>query len=379
MGGLFLLGKHVTHIENKNLSSAQASRHNDNDDVDPQPRIIEGMVPEDGRWPFMVEIIVEDDANNTRYRWCSGALIHEEWVATSAHCIVDSEGKPTEIQPDEGYVIADITDDTDKKNRKTARIKEVHVHPDYSSSGNPNLVSFDIGLLKIETGNMKGVPVLALASRNYSKAHNQYVIGLGWGLREKVSQTSKLEGLLGEAVMRIISFQELRESFENVTFNNSLNILTFPPYICYGDSGGPLIKWNTDERQYELVGIASLLVFSSDRKLVYDPCTPGTVAIASTSIVGETDSSGRTVREYISDTVGSSSSRNTTYYNGVPVSELHCNVKDSGADISVKDYENLPYCYNSTGYFYRRGCADVCEDGQRLCRYSESFIGCVPN
>jgi V8-like Glu-specific endopeptidase len=371
---LLFFGQKANDTDNISTHIAYASRDEDRS-VNYPDQIIEGMIPEEGRWPFVVEIIVEDDVRNTRYRWCSGSLIHEEWVVTSAHCVTDENGEPTKIQPNEGYVIADITNDTDKENRKTARITDVYVHPAYASSDVRERVSFDVALLRIERNKMEDVPVLALATSDYSKSYNRYVIGLGWGYRQQAKTGVDMEGYLGEAVMRIISVRELNESFEDVRLDNLSDTLTFPPYICHGDSGGPLIKWHEQRQRYELIGIAALMPESSDRKMLYNPCHPGTVAIQYTDIVGEKDSQGRTVRDYITEIKGKF--RGGKVYKGDPIEEVHCNVNDDDSDMTIQRYKSLPYCYKKQGYVYRRGCSDTCRDDELLCRYAESFIGCL--
>src|ERR1043166_1764281 len=109
--------------------------------------IYQGHQSPKGAFPFVVALI-QGDAKNTEEdiysgQYCTGALIANHWVLTSAQCVSTEEnGKTVGLAP--GKVDA-YAGSVDFKTGKRIKVKRIIVHPEYNTSTYDN----DIALLEL--------------------------------------------------------------------------------------------------------------------------------------------------------------------------------------------------------------------------------------
>lgn len=138
----------------------------------------------------------------------------------------------------------------------------------------------------------------------------------------------------------------------------------------------------------EVIGVASFIPYVQgldNTHLVYKPCHPNTIATFYTNLLGPTDSNGRTMKEFIEQTIENDGERlpdPKDTFTGYPIDQLHCRydtpgASPNGAAYTQTEYDNLAFCHAAPEYFFRRGCSNTCAAGYTACKYSESYVGCV--
>lgn len=215
----------------------------------------------------------------TRYggHLCGASLIREDLVITAAHC-VDAFG------PRDFRIYGKSSTGEMRKLRRLARVKSVHIHPDFKEKN----LAHDIAILKLRRA-IKLSPEVQLIkipnndknSFNFSenfKSVNGKLVSSGWGSKEPPSNFPIFSKELMEVEVKAIGTTTF-DMNDNV-FNQSLiddfnmsdkmieflldhnpNVLITTGMVpetgnCLGDSGGPLVYYEQGKDPL-LVGITS--------------------------------------------------------------------------------------------------------------------------
>ncbi|ESO90432.1 hypothetical protein LOTGIDRAFT_164015 [Lottia gigantea] len=240
------------------------------------PRIRMGLPTSDGKWPWQVGIIWDQD--NLRLQ-CGGSLISEDMVLTAAHCVESASGvkKAEEIMVHVGTV--SLTG----KHRQLVKVKRIIKHEDYFNHG-----SFDSDIALIQLHDKLTIsttirPVCLpdpLDSEDYviNDTNLDHMVPMirnltgvegvviGWGLTENGSSPD----ILKMTNVKIADQNECIEFYErsstnmmNITDKMLCAVGSNPTKAdaCSGDSGGPLLV-EDDSGRWTVVGIVSFGLFN---------------------------------------------------------------------------------------------------------------------
>ncbi|XP_030374719.1 chymotrypsin-2 [Scaptodrosophila lebanonensis] len=180
------------------------------------------------RYPFVVSL--QKQGKEYYKHICGGAIIDEQFVLTSAHCILN----PQQLSTTSLSIVAGTNQIYNRSSATRFHIKEIRTHKFFKP-----LKGNDIALLKVE-------PTIPIDNKRFSKIDfrnsSRKVAGLeslmlGWG-RNIVNVIKDME---------VVPFQtiedeecELKHRFKYLT-KSEICALSRKRGACDGDSGGPLV------------------------------------------------------------------------------------------------------------------------------------------
>lgn len=233
----------TTSKENKITSNTKAA----------PPAIISGQPTSINIWPFVVLIFKQGTGKklselNAR-EFCTGSLIGDHWVLTAAHCVSD-------YSVNNKYSVAiglsNLSNDPiDGYNKYSLEINGIYIHKDYYKDPNKN----DIALLLLTP---LSFPVKKYESISLINKITQYkntdATVLGWGITDKKNPALQISNILQSAKIKVSTitsiFSRLKGSIEidSSSFNKGKD-------ICCGDSGGPLLSWDSNDNKWKQIGV----------------------------------------------------------------------------------------------------------------------------
>ncbi|XP_060866108.1 venom protease-like [Metopolophium dirhodum] len=240
-------------------------------------RIIGGSQSQLGAWPWMVALGYRNlNINNNFLQWlCSGTLITNTYVLTSAECVRDRVNiRLTTARLGELNLDPSVNDGATPLD---IPIKHIIIHEGY----NPEGVSNDIALLKLShsvayTELIQPI-CLPLSSdvRNINLRAIDMPFVAGWGSIKPSSVSSEQRNTyLMEAQISITNTTYCKYLYEknNIVIDDKIIICAGHSKggkdACRGDSGGPMMFFIQD--QYYLMGVVS-----RGPKLCGEPGYPG--------------------------------------------------------------------------------------------------------
>lgn len=191
-------------------------------------------------FPYQAGLLLSD--SDSESSWCSGSLIANEWILTSAHCIEGIE-EATVYLGSSNYQLSKVTHKVKKEN--------FSMHPDWNRRNIEN----DIALIKIPytsySEKIKPVKLASIKETDTTYIENN-VITSGWG---HVSDSSVgISSELDWSYMNVIKNDLCRSYFGWVIKPSNVCIWTYGlASNCRGDSGGPLVL----ESSMTQIGVSS--------------------------------------------------------------------------------------------------------------------------
>ncbi|CAG5104061.1 Oidioi.mRNA.OKI2018_I69.chr1.g1074.t1.cds [Oikopleura dioica] len=214
-------------------------------------RIINGIDVDISQLPWMAQIIFETSAGT---ELCGGAVIHEEYVITAAHCLENLSKRNLE----DLFVVLGSTEIYSSAPRsKRKQVKEVHVHEYYN---NRKIIN-DIGLLRIEPAEKDLVPKFIKIKESGSEdiGINEECKVAGWGM---TSNFGSIAQRLQAVTVNPLTHEACNKAWKPIKKASQFCALGDRPRnsdansdSCLGDSGGPLFCQIDGEIQ--LAGIVS--------------------------------------------------------------------------------------------------------------------------
>ncbi|XP_019627168.1 PREDICTED: uncharacterized protein LOC109472036 isoform X2 [Branchiostoma belcheri] len=205
----------------------------------PKDRIVGGNDAKHGAWPWQVSLRV---LAHSSFHFCGGALVHQQWVVTAAHC-VDDGSRPY-------VVLGESSRSVDDGTERTIRARRIYIHPKYG-------FGYDVALLKLRK-RVRFTPYIrpvCLPDSTTVVQPGTVCTITGWGT---TSEGGSLSDQLQEADVPIVSDADCSSSYTGLLDLDSeicAGYMAGGVDSCQGDSGGPLV-WLT-EGQHLLIGLTS--------------------------------------------------------------------------------------------------------------------------
>jgi|GEM_PF-1799749 len=240
----------LTHVVSPRVVSAQI----DSDSTAPlykpvrvRAQIVDGDDADVGEWPWQVYIKTD------RFQ-CGGSLIDEEWVLTTAHCLLNEPGTGL-LALDEVSIILGLHKLDQQTNTQEIQAAALVMHEAYSLATNEN----DIGLIKLAEPAQLNETVSLVSLVGPTEFDTWVAPGtLGWATGWGATiQGGYASAILQEVALPIITNQTCNESYDGAITGNMF-CAGFPEGgkdACQGDSGGPLSV--SDGVQWKQAGIIS--------------------------------------------------------------------------------------------------------------------------
>ncbi|MFN8439189.1 MAG: serine protease [Caldilineaceae bacterium] len=213
--------------------------------------IINGQEVPAGQQPWMVSIVQAKIEDNYLAQFCGGTVVAPEWVLTSAHCTLDENGKLFEVAD---LAILSGSRQLSAAHGERVQVDQIVRHWAYDNAAHSN----DVALLHLSKPVTVTPIKLNRSLQNPTEISATMATVVGWGV------TSEGQGadLLQSTQLPLVdqpSCQSFYNKYGLMIDSNTLcaGYKNGNSDACAGDSGGPLLVWDTKSLNWVQIGIVS--------------------------------------------------------------------------------------------------------------------------
>lgn len=207
-----------------------------------EPKIITGKQSKSDAWPWMAYIIFTNKTKNDSM--CGGTLVAPQWVLTAAHCVEDMSSARVLLDKNDLWA----------KGGEDFSASYSAIHPKYNTTRN----YADIALLHLDTPTT--IKPVSLANEfNFQKETGNTALAIGWGLISQEIE-GKGEDILPDRLQEVDLTIQSNSICDNPYFLDNvicLGVSGEGKASCRGDSGGPLLLFDSKSKSWKQIGITS--------------------------------------------------------------------------------------------------------------------------
>ncbi len=222
-----------------------------------EPSVVGGTEADFQSFPWVVSVNSSQAPDAYSGHKCGGTLIAKEWVLTSAHCVFDGANL---ISLGFLRVLAG-QGDLSGNSGQFVEIAEVLPHPEFDVETG----DFDIALIRLTSELEYERAVIPFLDPRRLVEVNTPVTVIGWGSTASTTEQANYPFTLRKADLQLTNGDLCQEALRLRTgkdFAITERMLcasspTFTEDACIGDSGGPLLYWESSLAKWVQIGIVS--------------------------------------------------------------------------------------------------------------------------
>lgn len=226
-------------------------------------KIIGGSRANSFAWPWMAGLVFKNfTASNALF--CGASLIADDWVLTAAHCVLGEDSSSFDVIINRAQLGID--------SGVRLSVSSIIIHPSYNFFTNEN----DLALVKLASPSVIS-PIQILSPNSFQDDAGKIARALGWGTTfydsTVTSQTAQLSDSLQQVDLPLITNARCATSLASI---NDPDLFITDGMLCagdgisqkdtcIGDSGGPLLVFDTERNKWRQAGITSFGIGCAQR------------------------------------------------------------------------------------------------------------------
>uniref|UniRef100_A0A646QGK0 C3/C5 convertase n=1 Tax=Hemiscolopendra marginata TaxID=943146 RepID=A0A646QGK0_9MYRI len=221
-----------------------------------------------GSWPWLAAVVVRDYASSGSRFACSGVLICQNWVLTTAQCVTDIKGE--QFNPADVYVILS-EDNLEKSNSREQNFYAVEIIRHKQFVNDNKMIRNDLALIKLnekaEINDYSRIACILDNAHDFSSRAGETAYMIGWLVKTGEQARLTVEPVRefnAQQVQLEINGMDVCEANKPDKYKcDDYHLLSGnaghePSEKCKGiDMGSPLLMADSTGRRMSVVGVAT--------------------------------------------------------------------------------------------------------------------------